>query len=106
MKKIADKSAIEWTDATWNHTGCIKISHGVSNCDAERLALPLREMGNSRNQNGFGIILHRNMLPLRWTKPKMIFVNSMIDLFHEFGEKWKLQWQLFSEEISFTRRWL
>jgi len=36
----------------------------------------------------------------------MIFVNSMIDLFHEFGEKWKLQWQLFSEGISFTRRWL
>jgi hypothetical protein len=60
-----DKSAIEWTDATWNPvTGCTKISPGCKNCYAERLALRLREMGNPRYQNGFGITLHRDTLTL------------------------------------------
>lgn len=80
------KSVIEWTDATWNPvTGCTKISPGCKNCYAERLALRLREMGNPRYKNGFRITLHPDQvdLPLRWAKPKMIFVNSMSDLFHE-----------------------
>ena len=83
---MADNSAIEWTDATWNPvTGCTKISPGCKNCYAERLALRLREMGNARYANGFSPTLHPEALelPLRWTKPKMIFVNSMSDLFHE-----------------------
>jgi len=83
---MADNSPIEWTDATWNPvTGCTKISPGCKNCYAERLALRLREMGNRRYKNGFGITLHPDVLelPLRWKKPKMIFVNSMSDLFHD-----------------------
>lgn len=83
---MADNSPIEWTDATWNPvTGCTKISPGCKNCYAERLALRLREMGNSRYANGFSLTLHPEALdlPFRWTKPKMIFVNSMSDLFHD-----------------------
>jgi len=83
---MADNSSIEWTDATWNPvTGCTKISPGCKNCYAERLALRLREMGSARYENGFRLTLHPDALhlPLRWTKPKMIFVNSMSDLFHD-----------------------
>ena len=83
---MGEISAIEWTDATWNPvTGCTKISPGCKNCYAERLALRLKEMGNPRYRNGFRVTLHPDQidLPLRWTKPKMIFVNSMSDLFHE-----------------------
>jgi protein gp37 len=83
---MGDKSAIEWTDATWNPvTGCTKISPGCKNCYAERLAMRLRKMGNRRYTNGFRITLHPDQLdlPLRWNKAKMIFVNSMSDLFHE-----------------------
>jgi protein gp37 len=83
---MADNSSIEWTDATWNPvTGCTKISPGCKNCYAERLALRLKEMGNGRYANGFRLTFHPDALelPLRWTKPKMIFVNSMSDLFHE-----------------------
>ncbi|MBI4526579.1 MAG: phage Gp37/Gp68 family protein [Deltaproteobacteria bacterium] len=83
---MAQISAIEWTDATWNPvTGCTKISPGCKNCYAERLALRLKEMGNPRYKNGFRVTLHPDQLdlPLRWSKPKMIFVNSMSDLFHE-----------------------
>jgi protein gp37 len=83
---MGSNSAIEWTDATWNPvTGCTKVSPGCKNCYAERLALRLREMGNRRYMNGFRTTLHPDQLdlPLRWTKAKMIFVNSMSDLFHE-----------------------
>jgi protein gp37 len=105
---MGDKSAIEWTDATWNPvTGCTKISPGCKNCYAERLALRLKEMGNPRYKNGFGITLHPDQfdLPLRWGKPKMIFVNSMSDLFHElvpddhikriFATMVKADWHIF-----------
>ena len=70
----------------WNPvTGCTKISPGCKNCYAERLAKRLKEMGNPRYKNGFDITLHTDVLelPLKWKKPKMIFVNSMSDLFHE-----------------------
>jgi protein gp37 len=83
---MADNSTIEWTDATWNPvTGCTKISPGCKNCYAERLAFRLKEMGNGRYANGFKLTLHPDVLglPIRWAKPKMIFVNSMSDLFHE-----------------------
>lgn len=83
---MGDKSAIEWTDATWNPvTGCTKVSPGCKHCYAERLAARLRAMGNPRYRNGFNVTLHPDQiqLPLRWAQPRMIFVNSMSDLFHE-----------------------
>jgi protein gp37 len=83
---LAQNSRIEWTEATWNPvTGCSKISDGCQNCYAERLAHRLKAMGNKRYLNGFQVTLHHDLLdlPLRWKEPKMIFVNSMSDLFHE-----------------------
>jgi protein gp37 len=83
---MGDHSGIEWTDATWNPvTGCTKVSPGCKHCYAERLALRLRAMGNPRYRNGFDVTLHPDQLdlPLRWRRPKRIFVNSMSDLFHE-----------------------
>lgn len=79
------KSNIEWTEATWNPvTGCSKISTGCMNCYAERMAFRLRKMGANNYRNGFQVTLHEHMLerPLSWKKPRMIFVNSMSDLFH------------------------
>src|SRR5882724_8168852 len=83
---MGDKSAIEWTDATWNPvTGCTKLSPGCKHCYAERLAGRLQAMRNPRYGNGFGLTLHPDQLtlPLRWRQPRRIFVNSMSDLFHE-----------------------
>ncbi|MCL6558833.1 MAG: phage Gp37/Gp68 family protein [Firmicutes bacterium] len=76
---------IEWTETTWNPvTGCTKISNGCKNCYAERLAIRLKLMNNPRYKNGFKVTLHPDQvnLPLRWKKSRMIFVNSMSDLFH------------------------
>lgn len=78
---MADKTAIEWTDATWNPvTGCTKVSRGCDHCYAERVTERFHGKG-SFNQ----IVLHPNRLgwPLRWTRPRRIFVNSMSDLFHD-----------------------
>ncbi len=83
---MADHTAIEWTDATWNPvTGCSKISPGCKHCYAERLTKRLQAMGNPRYANGFSVTLHPDQLwlPLRWRQPRRIFVNSMSDLFHE-----------------------
>ncbi|MGE5481307.1 MAG: DUF5131 family protein [Bacteroidota bacterium] len=83
---MGQKSSIEWTQATWNPvTGCTKVSPGCKHCYAERLAKRLQAMGNPRYQNGFKITLHPDLLelPLRWRRPRLIFVNSMSDLFHE-----------------------
>jgi protein gp37 len=80
------KTTIEWTEATWNPvTGCTKISPGCKHCYAERMALRLRAMGQPNYKNGFELTLHERMLsvPLSWKKSRMIFVNSMGDLFHE-----------------------
>ncbi len=80
------KSAIEWTESTWNPlTGCIKISPGCKHCYAERMAKRLQAMGLEKYSNGFRLTLHPDVLeePLLWTKPQMIFVNSMSDLFHK-----------------------
>jgi len=79
-------SSIEWTEATWNPvTGCSKVSAGCKNCYAERLALRLQRMGNARYRNGFNVTLHPDLLdlPKRWREPRLLFVNSMSDLFHE-----------------------
>lgn len=83
---MADKSHIEWTEATWNPVvGCSKVSAGCKNCYAERLALRLQAMGNFRYRNGFQVTLHEDVieLPKKWREPRFIFVNSMSDLFHE-----------------------
>jgi protein gp37 len=108
---VGDKSKIEWTQgddgtrgATWNPvTGCDRVSPGCSQCYAMTLAARLKAMGSPRYQvdgdprtsgPGFGVTLHPDTLdqPLRWAKPRRIFVNSMSDLFHpavpdEFIEK-------------------
>jgi protein gp37 len=78
-------SHIEWTEATWNPvTGCTKVSAGCKNCYAERLALRLQAMGNRRYANGFRLTMHEDVvdLPRSWSAGRMIFVNSMSDLFH------------------------
>lgn len=82
---MGQNSSIEWTEATWNPvTGCSKISPGCKNCYAERLAHRLAAMGQYRYRNGFKVTLQDDLiaLPLRWREPKLIFVNSMSDLFH------------------------
>jgi protein gp37 len=79
-------SKIEWTESTWNPlTGCTKVSPGCKNCYAERMAKRLQAMGLEKYRNGFKLTLHPDVLedPLQWTKPQMIFVNSMSDLFHK-----------------------
>lgn len=79
------QSKIEWTDATWNPvTGCTKISPGCKHCYAERMAHRLQAMGQPNYINGFKATLHEHMLerPLSWKQSRMIFVNSMSDLFH------------------------
>ncbi|MHB8892766.1 MAG: DUF5131 family protein [Candidatus Limnocylindrales bacterium] len=91
---MSDKSAIEWTDATWNPTtGCDRVSPGCANCYALDLAARLKRMGQPAYQvdgdprtsgPGFALTLHpeRVALPLRWARPRRVFVNSMSDLFH------------------------
>jgi protein gp37 len=83
---MSQDTSIEWTDSTWNPvTGCSKVSQGCKNCYAERMAKRLKAMGNHRYRNGFHLTLHEDLIdiPLRWRKPRLIFVNSMSDLFHE-----------------------
>jgi len=83
---VATQSAIEWTGSTWNPvSGCTKISAGCLNCYAERMAKRLQAMGQRRYHNGFKVTLHPEALdePYRWKKPRLVFVNSMSDLFHE-----------------------
>lgn len=82
---MTDKSAIEWTDATWNpSTGCSKISPGCKNCYAETMSKRLMLMGQEKYKNNFEYTEHESSLnlPLTWKKPKRIFVNSMSDMFH------------------------
>ncbi len=82
---MADKSAIEWTDATWNFvTGCKHISPGCDNCYADALSHRLQAMGVARYRKGFELTIHEALLdlPRRWRDPRRIFVNSMSDLFH------------------------
>jgi protein gp37 len=82
---MAGPSLIEWTEATWNPvTGCTKVSAGCKNCYAERFSERLRLMGKPQYVNGFKLTLQPTMLevPLSWKRPRVIFVNSMSDLFH------------------------
>jgi len=82
---MATSSPIEWTEATWNPvTGCDKVSPGCAHCYAERMAKRLRGMGQANYAHGFELTLQPKMLdlPLRWRRPRRIFVNSMSDMFH------------------------
>jgi protein gp37 len=79
-------SKIEWTEMTWNPvTGCTKISSGCRNCYAEIMSRRLKAMGQEKYQNGFKLTLHPETLnePYTWKKSKVVFVNSMSDLFHQ-----------------------
>ena len=83
---MAQISAIEWTDATWNPvTGCTKITRGCDNCYAERFAERFRGVPGHPFENGFDLTLRPERLsqPLSWKRPRRIFVNSMSDLFHK-----------------------
>ena len=83
---MADNSNIEWTESTWHPvTGCTKISAGCQNCYAEKLANRLYAMGVKNYINKFELTIHKEALniPIKWKKPRIIFVNSMSDLFHE-----------------------
>ena len=84
---MSDKTGIEWTDATWNPvTGCAKVSAGCKHCYAEREWPRMTKLVPAYAGREFtDVATHADRLdqPLRWKKPRMIFVNSMSDLFHE-----------------------
>lgn len=80
------RSYIEWTKMTWNPvTGCTKVSQGCKNCYAERMARRLEAMGSSRYRSGFQVRLHPDLIdvPRAWRQPRVVFVNSMSDIFHD-----------------------
>lgn len=80
------QTKIEWTEMTWNPvTGCTKVSPGCRNCYAEVMSRRLQAMGNVKYKNGFKLTLHPETLnePYHWKKSKVVFVNSMSDLFHQ-----------------------
>lgn len=91
---MSARSAIEWTEATWNPTtGCDRVSAGCDNCYALDLAKRLKAMGVAKYQTdgdprtsgpGFGVAIHPEALavPYTWKRPRLVFVNSMSDLFH------------------------
>lgn len=83
---MSDRSAIEWTDATWNPvTGCTEVSPGCDHCYAKTFAERFRGVPGHHFENGFDVQLRPDKLdqPLRWKRPRRVFVNSMSDLFHE-----------------------
>ncbi|RGN00773.1 phage Gp37/Gp68 family protein [Fusobacterium mortiferum] len=83
---MMNKTKIEWTQVTWNPiTGCSKISEGCKNCYAERMSKRLKSMKNKRYINGFDVTIHKDLFeePLKWKSSKIVFVNSMSDIFHE-----------------------
>jgi protein gp37 len=105
---MADNSSIEWTDATWNPvTGCTKISAGCDNCYAARFSERFRNVPGHPFETGFDLTLRPERLaqPLAWKRPRMIFVNSMSDLFHKqiprpyisavFDTMEKAEWHIF-----------
>ncbi len=83
---MANRSGIEYTSSTWNPvTGCKPVSAGCEHCYAQRMALRLQAMGVPKYRHGFEIAVHPDVLgtPLRGRKPRVVFVNSMSDLFHK-----------------------
>jgi protein gp37 len=105
---MADRSTIEWTDATWNPvTGCTKITRGCDNCYAARFSERFRGVPGHPFSTGFDLTLRPERLeqPLKWRRGRMVFVNSMSDLFHKrvpqafvdsvFDTMEKANWHLF-----------
>lgn len=105
---MADRSRIEWTEVTWNPvTGCSKVSPGCAHCYAETFAERWRSVPGHPYEQGFDLRLwpERLQVPLRWHRPRIVFVNSMSDLFHEeipdsfilsvFSVMQKAQWHVF-----------
>jgi len=83
---MAVESTIEWTDSTWNPvTGCTKLSAGCDHCYAERFSERFRGVVGHPFEHGFDLMLRPERLrqPLAWRRPRLIFVNSMSDLFHK-----------------------
>lgn len=83
---MGDRTTIEWTDASWNPiTGCTEVSAGCDRCYAKTFAERWRDTPGHYFENGFDVTLRpaKLELPLRWTRPRRIFVNSMSDLFHD-----------------------
>lgn len=83
---VSDKSAIEWTEATWNPvTGCSEVSPGCAHCYAKTFAERFRGVPGHPYERGFDLLLRPERIdqPLHWKRPRLIFVNSMSDLFHE-----------------------
>ena len=122
---MAGPSRIEWTESSWNPvTGCTKASPGCLNCYAERMARRLQSMSHPNYRLGFQVALHPNALdaPLGWSRPQLVFVNSMSDLFHDevplpfiqqvFGVMARAHWHVFqiltkrSERLSHVARQL
>lgn len=119
---MGDKTAIEWTDATWNPlTGCTKISRGCDNCYAARFAERWRGIEGHPYERGFDLATHEKRLgqPLAWKKRRRIFVNSMSDLFHKkapvefvdrvFDTMERADWhtyQLLTKRSSLMKRYL
>src|SRR3972149_2506838 len=90
---VSEQSAIEWTDATWNPvTGCTKVSPGCANCYIERTP-PFRMAGRRFVKGAIPVLLHPERLdqPLRWRKPRWVFLCSLADLFHEDGPEGFIQ---------------
>ncbi len=105
---MASSTAIEWTDTTWNPvTGCTKISAGCDNCYASRLSERFRGVAGHPFETGFDLTLRPERIgqPLMWRRPRMVFVNSMSDLFHKnipkefisrvFGTMERANWHTF-----------
>ncbi len=91
---MSQKSKIQWTDATWNpSTGWTQISQGCQNCYAKRFAERFRGTPRHHYEQGFDLKLWpaRLPLPLSWRKPRMVFVNTMSDLFHEKVPAWYIK---------------
>lgn len=84
---LMSRSSIEWTDETWNPvTGCVKVSPGCKHCYAERFAERFRDVKNHPYETGFDPTLRPDRVaqPFSWRTPRMVFVNSMSDMFGDF----------------------
>lgn len=114
---MSDKSAIEWTDASWNPvTGCTQVSPGCDHCYALTFAERFRGVAGHPYEQGFDLKLwpERLEMPLKWRQPRRIFVNSMSDLFHKdipddyirrvFDVMVKADWHIFQVLTKRSRR--
>ena len=105
---MAEKSAIEWTESTWNPvTGCTKLSAGCDNCYAERFAERFRGVVGHPYEEGFDLTLRPERVdqPKSRRRPRLVFVNSMSDLFHE-DVPWEYVERVFGTMEAAHWQWL